>query len=90
VSDDKPTHTVLTWEEWRARVAAASETAKELTAIVENMTTGPGQSVLALMIAARALCMAYPPLPPFEWYFRRVADLFDVARPPPREREPPS
>jgi hypothetical protein len=88
MSDDKPT-TVLTWEEWRARVAAASETAKELTAIVEKMTTGPGQSVLALMIAARALCMAYPPLPPFEWYFRRVADLFSVARTP-RDREPPS
>lgn len=77
----KPT-TFLTWEEWRARVVAAAETADELVKFVEERTTGPGQSVLALMIAARALCAAYPALPGFEWYFRKVSEL--------RSREPPS
>lgn len=79
----KPT-TVLTWDEWRARLTAAAETADKLIPIVEKMTTGPGQSVLALMVAARALCAAFPALPAFEWYFRRVSELRS------REREPPS
>lgn len=77
---NKPT--VLTLDEWRARLTAAATTADELVAFVEGKTTGPGQSVLALMIAARALCAAYPELPAFGWYFHRVSEL--------RSREPPS
>lgn len=80
--------TVLTWEEWRARVVAASETASKLIPIVEGMTTGPGQSVLALVLAAKTLCVSYPDLPALEWYFRRVADLFEGTQP--RDQEPPS
>lgn len=84
----KPT-TVLTLAEWHARVIDASEVAKKLIPIAEGMTpTGPGQTVLALAIAARALCEQYPALPAFEWYFRMVSELGTQGRE--REREPPS
>jgi hypothetical protein len=84
----KPT-TVLTWEEWRARLADATEVAKKLIPISTGMSpSGPGQTVLALMIAARALCEDYPALPAFEWYFQRVSELGTQRRE--REREPPS
>jgi hypothetical protein len=86
---NKPPTTFLTIAEWHDRIEAASATATDLIAIVERMTTGPGQSVLALMLAARALCVAFPALPSLEWYFRRVADLAINTRPPPT-REPPS
>ncbi len=82
----KPIH-FLTIDEWRARVADAATVADKLIPLVEGMTPGPGQSVLALMIAARALCAAFPALPAFEWYFDRVSQLRSR---PPREREPPS
>lgn len=71
----------------RAEPKKAKTVAEKLVAAVEGMTPGPGQSVLALMLAARALCAAFPALPAFEWYFRRVSEL--RSRVPP-ERDPPS
>jgi hypothetical protein len=68
--------TVLTWEEWRSRLEEAAPVADKLIALAEEMSPGrPGQSVLALMLAARALCAACPALPGFGWYFQRVSEL---------------
>jgi hypothetical protein len=75
--------TVLTAEEWATRMAAAAKTAEDLLAFLEAKETGPGQSVLGLVLAARALCHGYPELPPLAWYFQTVSELL-------RDREPPS
>ena len=82
----KPT-TVMTMDEWQRRLTDAGQAADAAISLLAGMTSGPGQSVLALMLAARALCAAYPALPDFAWYFRRVSEL--RSREPP-EREPPS
>jgi hypothetical protein len=91
-------HTVMTWKEWRERLEAASVVADKLIALTMNdhgasppLTRGPGEAVLALMLAARAICVGYPQLPPFEWYFRRVAELVGLrGDTPPARRDPPS
>jgi hypothetical protein len=67
--------TVLTGEEWVAHLKAAADVAEKLVAGFASPGGKPGRDVLALLIAAKAICWAFPTLPPFDWYAARVAEL---------------
>lgn len=75
-------YTFMTMAEWRERLEQAAAVTDRLLDLTTRdfggrgpLANGPGEAVLAFMLAARAICMATPRLPPFEWYFRRVAEL---------------
>jgi hypothetical protein len=78
-------YTFLTWAEWRQRLEEASAVTEKLLELLTPadgrpaLAKGPGEAVLACMLAARAICLATPRLPPFEWYFRRVAELVGMS-----------
>lgn len=73
--DAKPvTFTVLTAEEWAARIRDAAHVADRLFDTVATLA-GPGQAVLALLLLARSICETNPPLPDFGWYCARVGEL---------------
>lgn len=67
--------TYLTVEKWNASVGAAAKAAEGLLGDIKARTNGPGEAVLALIIAARALCYAHDGLPPFEWYVAQLAKI---------------
>lgn len=90
-------HTFLTWAEWRDRLEQASKVTDVLLDLTMQgrggrapLARGPGEAVLAFMLAARAICLGYSGLPPFEWYFRRVAELVGISGDGPTRRDPPS
>lgn len=91
-------YTFMTWAEWRERLESASKVTDKLLALTlpgperpSALASGPGEAVLAFMLAARAICLGYPRLPPFEWYFRRVAELVGLSdNAPSARKDPPS
>lgn len=69
------TYTVLTAEEWTARVKESARMAADLLPGLVDSCGGPGPAVLAALITARSLCVSEPRLPSFEWYCARVLEL---------------
>jgi hypothetical protein len=67
--------TYLTAEEWAAQLEDGAKAAEHVLRDVKKCTNGPGEAVLALIMAARALCYAAESLPSFEWYAARLAEV---------------
>jgi hypothetical protein len=71
----RPASRIMSYEEWRSRVAKAGIAAEKFVATSKIFTAGPGEAALGLMLSALYLVHQNKELPSFEWYAEQVSKL---------------
>lgn len=66
---------VMSGEQWARRLAKGSQDAISLLRVARARGFGPGETVLALMMAALSIIEEIPELPSFDWYAEHLSKL---------------